>query len=425
MNESEKPEIKMTSFTEFKLNKQVLSAIKEAGFDRPTAIQQQAIPRILAGQDVLGIAQTGTGKTAAYVIPLLMKIKYAQGEDPRALIVVPTRELVLQVADHLELLGKYTGLRTVRLYGGVGPKTQREELAKGSDIVVATPGRLMELYLDGDLNLKKIVFFLMDEADRLLDMGFKPQIDRILEVVPRKRQNLLFSATWSNKVKRIADNFLEFPTEIRIDPEKRTVETVSQLVYFTPNIRTKTLLLEELLFGDQLKTIIFCKTKETATNVAKFLERKYGQEQVRLIHGNKAQASRLNSIKSFREEEVRFLVTTDVVARGIDIPEVELVVNFDVPLVYEDYVHRIGRTGRLYRTGASVTFCAPHDVYHLEKIQKLISEAIPVAEIPSGVFIAETPFEEKQFQLREIDAQRRREDPEYRGAFHDKKIKRK
>jgi ATP-dependent RNA helicase RhlE len=414
----------MTTFSDFNLNKQLLTAIEEAGFSAPTSIQVQAIPRVLAGQDVLGIAQTGTGKTAAYLLPLLMKIKYPQGNDPRALILVPTRELVIQVMDHIAMIGKYTGLRTVGLYGGVGPKTQREQLASGVDIIVATPGRLMELYLEGDVTLKKINTFIMDEAERLLDMGFKPQINRILEVVPRKRQNLLFSATWSNKVKRIADDFLEFPTEIRIDPTVRTAKTVSQQVYFTPNIKTKITLLEELIDRTQ-KTIVFCKTKEVATNVAKFLERKLGEENVKLIHGNKAQAARLNAIKAFRDGESLFLVTTDVASRGIDIPEVQLVINFDVPLVYEDYVHRIGRTGRIFHSGASITFCAPHDVYHLERIEKLIGEKIPVAELPVHMEVHETPFEERQVQLREIDMQRRKQDPDYKGAFHEKKFKKK
>ncbi|MFM8433089.1 MAG: DEAD/DEAH box helicase [Bacteroidota bacterium] len=411
-------------FDQLKLNRQLLNAILDAGYTAPTRIQEMAIPRILSGQDVLGIAQTGTGKTAAYVLPLLMKVKFAQGDDPRALVIVPTRELVVQVLDQFIMLGKYTDLRYVGLFGGTGMKSQKEQLEKGCDILVATPGRLMDLYLEGHVTLKKIQCFVLDEAERLLDMGFKPQINRILEVVPRKRQNLLFSATWSNKVKRISDDFLESPTEIRIDPEIRTAKTVSQAVYFTPNIRTKIRLLDFLLeANDRKRTIIFCKTKASATDVAKFLERKYGMEIVRVIHGNKAQNTRLNAIESFREGVCRFLVTTDVAARGIDIPDVDLVVNFDVPLVYEDYIHRIGRTGRIFRTGASVTFCAPQDDYHLNKIQQLISESIPVLDLPQGIEVTEMTFEEKQEQLREIDAQRRKSDPEYKGAFHEKKWK--
>lgn len=416
----------MISFQDFKLNKQLLNAVEEAGYSAPTQIQQQAIPRILAGQDLLGIAQTGTGKTAAYVLPLLMKIKYAQGHDPRALILVPTRELVMQVMNHLAMLGKYTDLRCVGLYGGIGPKTQKEELEKGADIVVATPGRLMDLYLAGDLHLKKIQLFVLDEAERLLDMGFRPQINRILEVVPRRRQNLLFSATWSNKVKRISEDFLESPTEVRINPEIRTAKTVTQLLYYTPNLKSKIQLLE-LLVGEQgmERTMIFCKTKENVTNIGKFLARKYGEDQVRVIHGNKGQNMRLNAIQAFRDGGVRFLVTTDVAARGIDVPSVSHVINFDVPLVYEDYIHRIGRTGRIFNTGDSITFCSPEDEFHLRKIEKLIGERIPELDLPESIVIEETPYEERQRMAREIDDQRKKADPTFRGAFHEKKFRKK
>lgn len=410
-------------FDQFRLNKQLLTAVAEAGYSAPTPVQAKAIPVVLGGQDVLGVAQTGTGKTAAYLLPLLMKIKYAQGHDPRALILVPTRELVSQVTEQIALLGKYTDLRTVGFYGGVGPKNQIEAIEKGADILVATPGRLMDIYLAGHVTLKKIEVFVMDEAERLLDMGFKPQINRILEVVSRKRQNLLFTATWSNRVKRIAEDFLVGPTEIRIEPEVRTAKTVSQEFYFVPNIKTKIRLLEHLLGAVSTKTIIFCKTKDSASDVAKFLSRKFGEDFVRVIHGNKAQATRMNAIRSFREEDIRFLVTTDVAARGIDVPDVKLVVNFDVPLVYEDYIHRIGRTGRIFNTGASVTFCSPQDEYHLRKIEKLIGEKIPEKALPQEVEVSETPFPERQEQLREIDAQRKKEDPEFRGAFHEKKRK--
>lgn len=414
-----------SGFDSFKLNKQLLLAIADAGYTEPTAIQSKAIPCILGGQDVLGVAQTGTGKTAAYLIPVLMKIKYAKGVDPRALIVVPTRELVVQVTEQISKLAKYTDLRTVALYGGVGPKTQIETVTNGVDILVATPGRLMDIYLTGNVSLKKIEVFVMDEAERLLDMGFKPQINRILEVVARKRQNLLFTATWSNKVKRIAEDFLEAPTEIHIDPEIRTAKTVSQKVYFTPNIKTKIALLDKVFLDSPSKAIVFCKTKEAATNVYKYLCRIEGEDMVRLIHGNKGQNARLNSIQAFRDTGVNYLVTTDVAARGIDIPDVGLVVNFDVPLVYEDYVHRIGRTGRIFNSGASITFCAPQDEYHLRKIEKLIGEKVPVEELPSDIRISETPFEERQAQLREIDMQRKKEDPLFRGAFHEKKHKKK
>ena len=412
------------SFSDFKLNKQLLTAIAEAGFETPTTIQCKAIPLILGGSDVLGIAQTGTGKTAAYLLPVLMKIKYAQGHDPRALILVPTRELAMQVAEHIRMFAKNTDLRFMAVYGGVGMKPQVEALKKGIDILVATPGRLMDLYLPGHVNLKEVRTFIMDEAERLLDMGFKRQIDRILEVVPRKRQNLLFTATWNEKVKSITQNFLVSPTEIRVAPEIKTARTVSQVVYFVPNLRTKINLLEYLIEDPAFrKVIVFCKTKNTATNLSRYLTRKYGEEFVRVVHGNKDQNTRVNSIQSFKDEEVRFLVTTDVAARGIDIEEVSHVINFDVPLIYEDYIHRIGRTGRAFRTGDSITFCAPNDEYHLKKIQKLIGQKIPVLSMPDEIDQPVTPYEEQQVILREVDMQRRKEDPTYQGAFHERKDK--
>lgn len=414
----------MSAFESLKLNKQLLNAVSDAGFLEPTPIQQQAIPPILSGQDVLGIAQTGTGKTAAYLLPILMKIKYAQGQDPRALILVPTRELVVQVLEATRLLSKYTDLRITALFGGSGTRSQIEYLEAGTDIVVATPGRLMDLYLAGNLHLKKLQVVVLDEAERLLDMGFKPQIDRLLEVLPRKRQNLLFSATWSNKVKRIAEEFLAFPTEIRIDPQLRRASTVTQRFYRTPNMAAKLDLLDLLLKDFTGKTVVFCKTKTAANEVFRHLTMRLGEDKLRLVHGNKDQNTRLNAMQSFRDGEVELLVTTDVVARGIDIPEVRQVVNFDVPLVYEDYIHRIGRTGRIFNQGDSVTFCAPHDEYHLRKIEALISETIPESALPQEIRVRETPFEEKQHQLREIDQQRRKEDPDYQGAFHEKKRRR-
>lgn len=413
-------------FSDFKLNKQILKAIAEAGFETPTDIQRKAIPQVLGGHDILGIAQTGTGKTAAYAIPLLMKIKYAQGDDARALIIVPTRELTIQVTEQIKALATYTDLRIIALYGGVGIKNQVAELAKGVDIIVSTPGRLMELYLPGYLHLKKLSMFVLDEAERLLDMGFRPQINRILEVIPRKRQNLLFTATWNDKVKSISEDFLVAPMEIRISPEIRTAQTVSQCVYFLPNLRTKINLLEHMLLDPAFrKVMIFCKTKTTATNISKFFGRKYGVEMVRVIHGNKSQNTRLNSLQAFRDDKIRFLVATDVGARGIDVDEVSHVINFDVPLIYEDYIHRIGRTGRAFHTGDSITFCAPNDEYHWKKIQKLIRQKVQVEVIPPGVEVTETLFEEKQMMLREIDDQKRKEDPEFRGAFHVKKALKK
>lgn len=413
----------MNSFSEFKLNRQLLNAVADLGYEIPTAIQQKAIPVVLGGQDVIGIAQTGTGKTAAYLLPVLRLLNYAQEDSPRALILVPTRELSIQVGNALKDLTKYTDLRYAVVFGGQGAKEQIAAVKEGIDILVASPGRFLDLYLAGHIQTKKIKYFILDEAERLMDKSFISQFHRILEVIPRKRQNLLFSATMSELVKKIAGDFMAFPMEINIAPEIRTAETVSQVVYEVPNIKTKINLLN-YLFRDESyrKVIVFCKTKAIASDIGKYMERVYGIDHVRIIHGNKTQQTRINAMQAFREnDELRFLITTDLASRGLDIPDVTHVINFDVPIIYEDYVHRIGRTGRAFKTGASLTFVTDADAYHLQKIQELIKQKIERLNLPDSVEVTKTPFEEKQEMLREIDRQKRKENPDFKGAFHDKK----
>lgn len=410
-------------FEQFKLNKQLLSAIAEAGYLTPTPIQEKAIPMILDGHDVLGIAQTGTGKTAAFVIPIVMKIKYAQSPYPKALIITPTRELALQITEEVKKLTAFTDLRYVCLYGGIGAKTQTETIQKGVDILIATPGRLMEIYLAGNLMLKELKIMVLDEADRMMDMGFMPQINNILEVVPRKRQNLLFSATMPDRVVRLTENFLAFPLRIEVTPQSTPAKMVTHFVYHVPNFKTKINLIGLLLQNEEFKkVIIFAKTKDNAENIYKFIHRKIDKN-VRVIHANKGQNSRINAMDEFKKEDVRVLVATDVATRGIDVSNVSHVINFDVPFIHEDYVHRIGRTGRALQEGIAITFCNKAEIYHLQKIEKLIKSPIPVKELPPNLVVEETPFEENQQQLLDIDYQKRKEDPDFKGAFHEKKKK--
>ena len=419
---AEEAEKEITTFEDFKLNKQLLNAIEEAGYEKPTPIQQQAIPLIMAGQDILGIAQTGTGKTAAYLLPLLMKIKYAQGMNPRAVIIAPTRELAMQIEESIALLAKYTDLRFTAIYGGLGPKTQIEIINQGLDIVVATPKRLMELYLRGELILKEMKTLILDEADKMMDMGFMPQIRQILEVIPRKRQNLLFSATMPDKVVELSEEFLEYPTRVEVTPQATPVETVTQVLYQVPNLRTKIAMLEHLIQDEEKlnRVIIFTRSKKNAESVSKFIEhRNYGE--VRAIHGNKGQNTRINSMEAFKGGDVRFLVATDVAARGIDVTMVSHVINFDVPFVYEDYVHRIGRTGRAENEGAAITFANEAEMYHIRKIEKLIRMQIPELPLPAEVEVFKTPFEEQQEIAKAIDHLKRQENPDFKGAFHEKK----
>jgi ATP-dependent RNA helicase RhlE len=410
-------------FEEFKLNRQILNAVEDAGFTVATPIQEKAIAPVLSGQDIFGIAETGTGKTAAYVLPLLMQLKYAQGMSPRALIVAPTRELAMQIAEHVKMFSKYTDLRSVVVYGGLGPKTQIEQIKAGVDIIIATPGRFLEIYLDGHINTQSLKFLVLDEADKMMDMGFIGSIHRILEIVPRKRQNLLFSATMSELVEKIAGDFLKNPTIIEVGLQATPAQTITQTFYEVPNFKTKINLLQYLLKNDDevKRLIIFCKTKTVADSIFAFITRRFGAEAVRVIHANKGQNTRINSINSFKEGNIRVLVATDVASRGIDVTEVSHVINFDVPIVIEDYVHRIGRTGRAFQKGEALTFYTPAEKYYIDKIQKLIRQTIPVVPIPADVFIEETPYEERQHIAKEIDLQKRKEDPDFKGAFHEKK----
>lgn len=412
------------SFRTFNLNKQLLDAVADQNFTTPTEIQKKAIPAIIAGHDIIGIAQTGTGKTAAYLLPLLMKIKYAQGMDPRALILAPTKELVVQIASHASELARYTDLRVEALYGGVGPKTQIEMIRKGVDIIVATPGRFMEIYLKNELPTSALKVLVLDEADRMMEMGFMGQLRKVLEVIPRKRQNLLFSATFSPKVEQLSAEFLEFPRKIEITPPATPAQRVDQALYHIPNIGTKLNFLGYLLQKEEEfnRVMIFAKTKESADNIFNYLEAK-GFGPARVIHSNKGQNSRINAVNEFKDGKLRILVSTDVTARGIDVESVSHVINFDVPVFHADYVHRIGRTGRAFREGTALTFATPAEQYHVEKIQEIIREKIPVKKLPAEVSLVSTPFAESQRMARDIDFQKRKEDPDFKGAFHERKVK--
>lgn len=413
----------INAFEDLKLNKQLLNAISEAGYETPTPIQKQAIPVIQAGHDMFGIAQTGTGKTAAFLLPILMKIKYAQGDHPRVLILAPTRELAIQISQNAETLSKYTGIRQVCVYGGVGPKTQIEEIEKGVDILIGTPGRILDIYKRGGLYLRDLNTMVLDEADRMMDMGFMPQIRKLLEIIPhKKRQNLLFSATMPDKVLRLSEEFLEYPTRVEVTPQATAAEMVEQSLYYVPNFPTKINLLGRLMENEEWfnRVIVFARTKATAENIYKFLVRKSTGD-IRVIHANKGQNTRINSMESFKKGEVRVLVATDVAARGIDVSMVSHVINFDVPVIYEDYVHRIGRTGRANQEGVAITFCNEAEKYHLRKIEKVIRTQIPEAILPSDLEILPTPREERQEIAKQIDDQKKKENPNFKGAFHDKK----
>ena len=416
---------KSLAWSDLKLNPQLLKAIGDEGFITPTEIQQRVIPLVLGGQMVIGIAQTGTGKTAAYVLPILKKINFAQENEPRALVLAPTKELVIQIAEHARALARHTDLRIVALYGGVGPKIQMEELQKGVDLLIATPGRFMELYLREEIPVKQLKTLVLDEADRMLDMGFMQQLKKIFEVIPSKRQNLLFSATFPPKVEKLAEEFLLFPTKVEVTPQATAAAEVEQEQIHVPNLKTKINLLEHFLNDREefRRVMVFARTKQVANDVFKYLDRKK-LGPVRVIHSNKGQNARINAMNEFKDGGLRVLVSTDVSSRGIDVTNVSHVINFDVPLKYEDYVHRIGRTGRAHRPGEAITFVTKAEEHHIKNIEEIIREKIPVRPLPKGVVVEETSAEEQQSQNREIDRQKRKADPTFKGAFHESKRKR-
>ncbi|MCX6220495.1 MAG: DEAD/DEAH box helicase [Bacteroidia bacterium] len=415
-----------TTFDKFGIGKSILKALDEIGFHEATPVQELSIPVIKSGQDILGIAQTGTGKTAAYLIPILMKLVKAEGEDPRALILVPTRELAIQVGEDIEELTQYTNIRSAAVFGGIGWTKHAELVKPGVDIVVATPGRLWDLYTIGALRLKKIKTLVIDEADRMLDMGFMPQLNQLFEVIPPKRQNLLFSATFSDKVELISNEFLTFPARVEVAPSATTVDKVEQYFYRLPNFRSKLNLINFLLTDTETykRVIIFCATKENAELVFKVLDRKTEGE-VRVLHSNKAQNTRINAIQSFKEGNVRVLISTDVSARGIDVSMISHVINFDLPTNYEDYVHRIGRTARANHDGVAISFLKPDEEFHLANIEKLIRMEITELPVPEKVELIQSTRGEMQEIAREMDRQKKLEDTGFKGAFHEKKPRRK
>ena len=414
----------MTTFEGFGIGKSILKALDEIGFTTPTPIQEQAIPVIKSGKDILGIAQTGTGKTAAYVIPLLMKLVKAEGRDPRAIVLVPTRELAIQVGEDIAELSQFTNIRHAAVYGGVGWTKHAALLEPGIDILVATPGRLWDLYRAGAFGMKSVKTLVVDEADRMLDMGFMPQLNKLFEVIPPKRQNLLFSATFSESIEMMSNEFLTFPERIEVAPSATPVEKVKQYFYRVPNFRTKLNFVSYLLLNQEefKRVIVFCRTKENAEAVFKVLSRRTEGE-VRILHSNKAQSSRINAIEAFKSGGIRVLVSTDVSARGIDVTEISHVINFDLPPRYEDYIHRIGRTARANTDGVAISFIGPDEDFHLANIETLIRMKIEERPFPEDIDIVPLSRPEKQSIDREIDRQKRLVNPEFKGAFHEKKAR--
>ncbi len=360
----------------------ILKSLQEEGYTTPTPIQAEAIPIILQGTDLLGCAQTGTGKTAAFAIPILQLLSankvYDRKRKIRSLIVTPTRELAIQIGESFTAYGRHTGLTNTVIFGGVNQNPQTAALIRGVDIVVATPGRLLDLLNQGFLHLRDVEILVLDEADRMLDMGFIHDVKKILTVLPKKRQSLFFSATMPPEIVTLAATILHHPSKVSVTPVSSTVEIINQSIYFVDK-GNKNALLVDLLKDETIKTaLVFTRTKHGADKVVKVLQKHNITAEA--IHGNKAQNARQRALKNFKAQTTRVLVATDIAARGIDVDDLEYVINFEMPNIAETYVHRIGRTGRAGAKGTALSFCDAEEKEYLRDIEKLIAKKIPVID---------------------------------------------
>ncbi|MGQ1911489.1 DEAD/DEAH box helicase [Marinifilum sp. RC60d5] len=386
------------TFDKLKIVEPILRAIEEKGYTNPTPIQAESIPILLEKRDLLGCAQTGTGKTAAFAIPILQHLyeeKPVKGKRKiKSLVVTPTRELAIQIKDNFSEYGKYTGLENTVVFGGVKQGAQTKALAKGVDVLIATPGRLLDLINQGYISLRDVNYFVLDEADQMLDMGFIYDIRRIIDQLPKRRQSLFFSATMPPKIVSLSKQILGNPEKVTIKPQQTTAERVEQSIYFTSK-RSKAKLLTHLLKARELgSTLVFSRTKHGADKVTRILKK--AGINTEAIHGNKSQNARQKALSNFKEGTTKVLVATDIAARGIDVAGLALVVNYDLPNIPESYVHRIGRTGRANASGTAVSFCSEDELPYLKDIQKLIKQTLSVVkDHPYSVDeISELPKEE-------------------------------
>lgn len=411
------------TFQDLNLNTPLLNALEDLKFETPTPIQEQAFSTIMSGKDVVGIAQTGTGKTFAYMLPILRMLKYSEQKNPRILVMVPTRELVVQVVEEIEKLAAYINVRVAGVYGGVNINTQHQDLLQGQDIVVATPGRLYDLVIRRAVQLKSIQKLVIDEVDVMLDLGFRFQINNILELIPDNRQNIMFSATMTEAVEELIDANFKTPEKISVAISGTPLDNIEQRGYKIPNFHTKANFLKELLKDKETysKVLIFVGYKKLADRLFEILNLEF-EEECTIIHSNKSQNYRLRSIRQFGDGFCRILVATDVMARGLDIEHVSHVINFDTPEYPENYMHRIGRTGRAERQGISFLLTTEKEEENLEKIQTLMRMEVPQFELPESVEVSTILIPEEQPKVFEINNPKKNEDAPG-PAFHEKSAK--
>ncbi len=413
------------NFSDLNLNKPLLDALDDLGYVNPTTIQSKAFSVIMSGKDVCGIAQTGTGKTFAYLLPILRQWKFAKDRFPQVLIIVPTRELVVQVVEAVKQVGAYMTLEVVGAYGGVNMKPQANACENGCDIVVATPGRLLDLVYNGHLKLKAIKKLVIDEVDEMLNLGFRVQLNNILDVLPPKRQNLMFSATITDEVEIMMNDYFNVPTVIEAAPTGTPLSNISQAMYRVPNFYTKVNLLELLLTQDEsmTKVLVFVATKALADDVYSELHTKF-PEAVGVIHSNKEQNHRFNTVNKFQSGEYRFIIATDIIARGLDIAEVSHVINFDTPEVPEHYMHRIGRTGRADKKGMAILFNTEREQEQLAAIEGLMNYKVPELPLPDGLIISDVLTDDELPKVKMKQFLIKLPKRELSGpAFHEKSLK--
>lgn len=414
------------TFAELNLTSPLIRAINDLGFTHPTTIQEKAFPVIMSGRDVLGIAQTGTGKTIAFALPALRQWTFDKNKNPQILIIVPTRELVVQVMDVFKALAAYQNVTVHGVYGGVNMKTQAWDISGGMDVLVATPGRLYDLAVEGHINLKMVKKLILDEVDEMLDLGFRTQISAIFDLLPPKRQNLMFSATLTPEVDALIRNFFNDPVRIEAAPAGTPLDNIAQSAFRVPNFYTKINLLEHLLRqnNDMNKVLVFTATKELANEVFEQLSPMF-PDQTDVIHSRKAQNYRFRAVNKFHDGKIRILIATDLISRGIDISQVSHVINFDMPAEPENYIHRIGRTGRADQKGVAISFIVPRDIDKTSAIETLMGQSIPELPFPDEVPVSAilAPSDKEPVPMKNTLTQTPKRDPEHGGAFHQKSDK--
>ncbi|MDH5367448.1 MAG: DEAD/DEAH box helicase [Cyclobacteriaceae bacterium] len=414
----------MNTFEDFNLSKQLSNAIDDLGFEQSTPIQQEAFPVILSGKDVVGIAQTGTGKTFAYMLPILHGLKFSKQVPPRVLVIVPTRELVMQVVEQIERFAKYINVRVLGVFGESNINTQRQFCAQGTDIIVATPGRLYDLAIARDLQLKSITKLVIDEVDVMLDLGFRTQLTNIFDLLPNRRQNIMFSATMTEEVDTLIDDFFTSPSKISIAISGTPLNNIDQQCYAVKNFYTKVNLLAHLLSdkNEFSKVLVFVSNKKVADRLFDCLTSSYSSS-LCIIHSNKSQNFRIRSVEEFETGEKRILIATDVMARGLDLNKITHVINFDTPNYPENYIHRIGRTGRAEQQGKSILFYTDKEEEKKNAVEALMKYKIPVIDFPEGVEITNELAPEERPRVIENTHHRNSKADVSGTSFHEKKEK--